>query len=291
MLRRSFPAFILLAIMPLALQPRAVRAEPVLPNFSPEDFVSGAPIDNPFFPLTPGTTFRWEGTITNPEDGDTSQERDEDFVTFQTKVIGGVTARVVHARVFNDGDLTEDTLDYYAQDKSGNVWYLGEDTKEFELDDEGNVIGTDTTGSWHTGVNGAKPGFIMPAVPSLKVGFEYFQENAPADEALDRATILALDETVTVPFGTFNGVLKTLEETDLEPGVQEQKFYAPGVGNILVHEDIQPNGKPLNTLALVSVTSGPSNAIPLPPAAWTGLGTMSLMLAAQGLRRIRRSRR
>jgi hypothetical protein len=284
---RRFFALIVVVLSMFVLVPAGrVLAEPVQPDFSPSNFVPGAPIDNPFFPLVPGTTFRYEGTATDPEDNSTSHNVETDFVTFQTKVVGGVVARVVHNQVHTDGDLAEDTFDYYAQDKSGNVWYLGEDTKEFELDDEGNIIGTDTTGSWHAGVHGALPGFIMPV--NHTIGFEYVQENAPTDQAIDRATNVSTTEKITVPVGTFMNVLKVLEESDLEPGVTEFKFYASGVGNILAHEDIQPDGKPLNVLPLVSVTHSGPQVIPLPPAAWTGLGTMALMALAKGARTLRR---
>lgn len=284
---RSFSALLVLSVVSLIPAGRAL-AEPVQPDFQPGNFVTGAPIDNPFFPLVPGTTFRYEGTATDPEDNSTSHNVETDFVTFQTKVIGGVVARVVHNQVHTDGELTEDTSDYYAQDKSGNVWYLGEDTKEFELDDEGNIINTDTTGSWHAGVHGAKPGFIMPV--DHTIGFEYFQENAPTDQAIDRATNVSVTEHITVPVGSFMNVLKVLEESDLEPGVKEFKFYAAGVGNILAHEDVQPDGTPLNVLPLVSVTHSGPQAIPLPPAAWTGMSTLAMMLVGMGMRRIRRVR-
>src|SRR5206468_8603921 len=133
--------------------------------------------------------------------------------------------------------------------------------------------GTDTSGSWRTGVHGDLPGFIMPANPT--VGFSYFQENAPADDAIDQAQIVSLNETVSVPFGNFTNVLKTLETSPLEPDVLEAKFYAKGVGEILIWENIDASGQPLNRIPLISVTSG--NAIPLPHAAWAGLATMGLL--------------
>jgi len=258
-------------------------AGPVLPNFSASNFASNAPIDNKFFPIVPGTTFKYGANVSDPESGDTGFERDEDFVTNQRTNIGGVNARVVHSRVWLDDVLVEDTLDYYAQDKSGNVWYMGEDTKEFEYDDNGKVIGTDTTGSWRTGVNGAKPGFIMPANPT--VGFSYFQESAPNDEALDQAEVASLNESVSVPAGDFTNALKTLETTELEPGNLEAKFYAAGVGPVLILENIGADGTALNRIPLLSVTT--ANAIPLPPAVWSGMLTitLALMVAAVNVRR------
>lgn len=257
-------------------------AGPVLPTFSPANFTPGAPIDNAFFPLVPGTTFRYEGDVTDADTGDKSHERDEDFVTPTTKTIGGVSARVVPSRVWMDDVLAEDTFDYYAQDKSGNVWYLGEDTKAFEYDDNGKLINTDTTGSFRAGVGGAEPGFIMPADP--QVGFSYFQENAPVQDALDQAQVVSRTEKITVPVGTFDNALKTLETTPLEPGLHENKYYAAGVGNILVEADIPDGGVAVNVLPLVSKTT--VSAVPLPPAGYAAL--LTAVLAARATLNSRR---
>jgi hypothetical protein len=175
-------------------------------------------IDNPFFPLKPGTTFIYEGP--------TSQgfERNTMEVTTNTKLIDGVTCVEVHDAVFIDGQLSEDTLDWYAQDKEGNVWYFGEDSDELA---NGRV--TSLGGSWQGGVNGAKPGIIMEAHP--KVGDTYRQE-FQLGNAEDTAGVLSLTQTVTVPDGTFNNCLETYEISGLEPGALEHKFYAPGVGNV-----------------------------------------------------------
>ena len=242
------------------------HAGPVLPAFSPMNFSPAAPIDNPYFPLPPGTTFRETATVTDPDTGKTGFQVDENLVTSTLKNIAGVQARVVRARSWLDNQLIEDTLDYFAQDRSGNVWYLGEDTKAFEYDSAGHLINIDTSGSFRTGVHNAKPGFIMPANPS--VGFSYYQEFAPTEQALDQAKILSLSDSVTVPAGSFTNVLKTEETSAVEPGVVENKFYARGFGEIRVFEDIQPNGKPLNTFVLQSVST---TAIPLPPALMPGL--------------------
>jgi len=288
--RRFFPACLIVSLV-LLLLPLTLRADPVLPNFDPANFTAGAPIDNPFFPLSVGTTFRWEATVTDPEDNSTSHQVEQDFVTSQTKTLGGVLARVVHSTVHVDGEQEEDTLDYYAQDKFGNVWYLGEDTKSFERDDEGNIISTDTTGSWHAGINGAKPGFIMPNEAQLKVGFEYFQESAPADDALDQAKVESLTKSVNIPFGSFTDVLQTRESSSLEPGFHENKYYAKGVGLLVAEEDITSDGKIGDTLRLTSITHGGPAVIPLPPAAWTGMSTLALLLVGKGLRRARRRSR
>jgi len=143
-------------------------------------------------------------------------------VSRATKQILGVNVTVVHDRVYLNKKLAEDTLDWYAQDKRGNVWYFGEDSKEIT---NGQV--TSTEGSWQSGVNGALPGIVMQAHP--KKGDKYQQEFA-GQTASDRAAVLSTRASTQVPFGTFSGVLQTKEFTPLEPGVVEHKFYAKGIG-------------------------------------------------------------
>jgi hypothetical protein len=185
-----------------------------LPEFDPRNFVHV--VDHPFFPLGPGTRYTFEGF-----DGD-EPLRDIIDVTREDKEILGVKVVVVLDRVFISGELAERTLDYFAQDKDGNVWYLGEDTKEFE---NGKVVSTE--GSFEAGKNGAKAGIIMRAHP--KVGETTQQEVAPG-VAEDRATVVALDATVTTPYRTFHNCIKTRDFTPLEPGALEVKFYCRGVG-------------------------------------------------------------
>jgi hypothetical protein len=185
-------------------------------NINPQDF--STTIDNPFFPLVPNTTYVYVGTTEG------SAARDEFAVTRRTKVIASVTCREVRDRAYVDGVLVEDTLDWFAQNKDGTVWYFGEDTKE--LDANGNVISTE--GSWQAGVNGAQPGIIMEAYP--RVGDPPYRQEFLAGVAEDMATILALNKTVNVPFGSFKDCLETEEFTQLEPGTIDHKFYARGVG-------------------------------------------------------------
>jgi len=207
-------------------------------DINPEDFT--VTIDNPFFPLQPGTTFIYKGRK------QLSKERDEFAVTDRTIVIDGATCRVVHDRVFVRGVLPEDTFDYFAQDRDGNVWYFGEDTKE--LDRHGRVVTTE--GTWRAGVNGAQPGVIMEAHP--RVNDHYFQEVA-APLAQDEAIVLNLHEIVAVPFGKFTNCLQTKEFTQLEPGNIEHKFYARGIGFIL--SIVVKGGK--ERLALVNTVRKP----------------------------------
>ena len=127
-------------------------------------------------------------------------------------------------RVWLDEDLTEATFDWYAQDNEGNVWYMGEDSKEYE---NGEVVSTE--GSWEAGVDGAKPGIIMKADP--QVGDSYRQEFYPG-HAEDAAKVVSLNETVTVPFGTFTNCLQTRDVNLLDPTENEDKYYCTSVGGV-----------------------------------------------------------
>ncbi|MGH7511925.1 MAG: hypothetical protein ACREOQ_03270 [Gemmatimonadales bacterium] len=211
----------------------AAAAESRLPEFDPGDFVRH--VTNPLFPLPLGTTLIYRGT----EDG--LPERVVTEVTTDHKTILGVPVVVVLDRVFLNGVLKEKTFDWYAQDQDGNVWYFGEDTKEFE---NGKVIST--AGSFEAGKNGAHAGIIMRAHPVL--GQTTPQEFA-AGVAEDKGKVLDLDATVTVPYGTLPHCLKQAEFTPLEPAALEHKFYCPGIG-IARERDV--SGGTVNTaLAIV----------------------------------------
>ena len=183
------------------------------PMLDPADF--GGPIDNPLFPLVPGTTFHYEG---ESEDGPQSNDV---TVTHETRQIMGITATVVRDVEFVAGQLVEETFDWYAQDDDGNVWYLGEDSHEFE---DGEPV---ESGSWEAGVDGAKAGIIMKAEP--RVGDRYYQEFY-IGEAEDEGEVIAVNQSVTVPFGEFAGCVRTADFTRLEPDQLEHKIYCPGVG-------------------------------------------------------------
>jgi hypothetical protein len=189
------------------------------PVIDPANFVEV--VDNPYFPLTPGTTYVFEGV----RDG--RGQRDEFEVTGGTKVVLGVTSVVVRdtATRIADGSLIERTDDWFAQDKDGNVWYMGEDTKTFDA--MGNVKSTE--GSWEAGVDGALPGIVMPSNPEVLAA--YRQEYYPG-QAEDMAWLVSLDQSVNVPYRSFGHVLETLEWSPLEPDVVEKKYYASGIGLI-----------------------------------------------------------
>lgn len=210
---------------------------PYDPVIDPANFLTSTTINNPFFLLTPGTTFIYEGQTV------AGFEHDEFFVTHNTKVILGVTCIEVHDTSTVDGVLTEDTFDWFAQDNAGNVWYFGENARQLV---DGVIVGVE--GSWTAGVDGAKPGIIMEAQP--QVGDFYRQEFA-LDAAEDVAEVVSLNGPVSVPYGVFQNCLETEETSPLEPNALEHKFYCKGVGNVLT-QDITAG----ETLPLVQITTG-----------------------------------
>ena len=196
-----------------------------------------AAVTNEWWPLTPGTIYSFEANTSDGLEVTTVE------VLASTKVIMGVTATIVHDQVELDGELVEDTFDWYAQDAAGNVWYLGEDTKEYE----GNVV-VSTEGSWEWGVDGALPGVMMWADPSAYLGEAYRQEFLEG-EAEDWGKVVALDEAVDVPYGNFTGCIETEDWNDLDIGPHEHKFYCSGLGFVL---EIAGGG---DRVELVSVTT------------------------------------
>jgi hypothetical protein len=208
---------------------RFVEGESYAPAFDSANF--GSPLVNDYFPLEPGLTAVFEG----------GGEHVVVTVTDQTKVILGVTTHVITDTVTVNGEVIEDTADWYAADDFGNVWYFGEQTAEYE----GGQV-TSTEGSWEAGVDGALPGIIMLAEP--QVGDAYRQEFY-AGHAQDVARVHANGETITVPNGSFTLVIVTEDWSELTPDVRERKWYAPGIG--VVHEETIQGGS--GTLSLVDV--------------------------------------
>jgi hypothetical protein len=191
-------------------------------ELDPADFT--VDITNTYWPMQPGD--RW---ISSETDGKGDVLRVEVTVQDATyTVAAGIEARVVHDLVTRNGAVVEDTIDWYAQDGDGNIWYVGEQTAEYE---NGQVVSTE--GSWEAGVDGAQPGIAVPADP--KPGLTYRQEYL-ADQAEDQGAVLSTDEQVGVPTGIYTGALLTRDTTALEPDLVELKFYAPGIGPVLTLE-------------------------------------------------------
>jgi hypothetical protein len=220
--------------------PPAAASEATCPPFpGPAAFV--ARIDNRYLPTLPGSSYVYRGT----EGGD--EQRDVVEVTYETKSILGVAAVVVRDTVSDRrGRLIEQTLDWFAQDTAGNVWYLGEDSKDYE---NGQVVSTE--GSWEAGVGGAQPGIIMQAQP--RKGETYRQECAPG-VAEDSARIVDVKTPVKTPHGDYGHAWHIREWTPLEPGVAEEKYYDKCIG--LVKVVVVKGGK--GSTSLVDVKNGPS---------------------------------
>jgi hypothetical protein len=186
-------------------------------KLDPTDFTTN--IDNPYWPMRPGSHWVYREV----ENGEA--QRVDVTVTNQTKTLEGIEARVVHDRVSGNGETLENTYDWYAQDSQGNLWYLGEDTAEYE-----NGKLKTKEGSWAAGVDGAEPGVVVPASP--KQGMTY-REEYYAGHAEDGAEVLSVNSQVQVPFGRFKDALLTRNFSTIEPTVEEMKLYAKGVGPVM----------------------------------------------------------
>jgi hypothetical protein len=186
------------------------------PRLDPSMFVDV--IDNPYLPLPPGAHWRYEGM------SDAGPETVEIVVTADRKEILGISAVVVHDSVTVGGQLIEDTYDWFAQDVDGNVWYLGEDVKDYE-----NGVVVSTAGSWTAGIGGARAGIVMAADPAVD---DVYRQEFLAGEAEDMMEYIATGPGVTTPAGSFDDVVTTRDWTPLEPDVVEEKSYARGVGKV-----------------------------------------------------------
>jgi hypothetical protein len=222
---------------------------PTLPEFDADDFRSRERIDNPYFPALRGTVYTY-GNI--PEGDDEDTERNDVFATFENKMVLGVNAHVVRDTAYENGLLVEDTLDYYAQDKNGNVWYFGEDVFNYRYDDDGNYLSTDSDGAWLANGVTAFPGYIMPTRETLEaLGNGYFQEFAPGI-AEDQADLISFNATADLDIGFFKDVLQTLDTTQLEPDQREHKKYEPGVG-LVAEEELNELGEVEKTVELLGI--------------------------------------
>ncbi|MEJ7596468.1 MAG: hypothetical protein WKG01_01055 [Kofleriaceae bacterium] len=189
------------------------------PTFDVAKFSNPTEIDNPLQPLTPGATLNYES----------SEETIEYEVTNRTKVVAGVTTRVINDRVYDlDGVIVEDTDDWFAQDDAGNVWYMGEAVKNYNYDEDGNLIDITNEGSWEAGVDGAQPGVNMWAAPAVRTSYRQELYRGTAE---DMAFVIRTDATIRLSDGTvYTGCLQTLDWVPLDPAAVEYKYWAPGIG-------------------------------------------------------------
>lgn len=209
---------------------------PASPNRHPGPAEFVARVDNPWFPLRPGTTYIYRGV----KDGQSS--RDVFAVTSETKTIEGIRCTVVRDRLYLRGRLHERTQDWYAQDETGNVWYFGEATAELNP----NSSVKTTEGSWQAGVHGARAGLFMPAHPHRgQTGLQELYKG----HAEDHFRVLSLAAQVHTPAASSNRALLTREWTPLEAGVVDHKLYVRGVGNVL--EQTIRGGDERNTLVSI----------------------------------------
>ncbi len=209
--------------------PPVAQAATVPPDFGAAVFSDPLTLDHPLLPFEIGLARTF---VVHAEDTyETLVVERLDAV----RVVAGVPCAVVRDRVWEEGLLIEDTLDWYAQDDAGNVWYMGEEVDNYEYDDDGVLIGFDHDGSWEAGLDvagvgqPAQPGYALPATP--QPGDLYFQEYYPG-EAEDMGRVVALDVPVMLADGRTLLCLQTEDYTPLEPGVSEYKYYAPGIGAV-----------------------------------------------------------
>jgi hypothetical protein len=236
-----------LTIVALLLLPWAVacggQKEPaaILAPFDAHNFADSAHITSTWLPYVVGTKFVYQGQIRN------IPQVVETLVTPETRNIAGVEARVIWDMDIDNGQLVEETRDYVAQDKQGNVWYMGETTTHYV---NGPLI--DHADTWVAGEKGAKPGILMPANPRLSS--RPYQTEYAKNVAEDRVRVIALNQSVCTPLKCFQGALKVEDTSPLDPGAIEHKFYVPGVGlvkSVIVQGDPEESN-------LVSVTPSPA---------------------------------
>ncbi len=249
---------------------QVAAAAPLLPYWAVQTFDPGAPIDNPFFPMTDFVNiYVYEAEI--EDEGEIVTGRSELTNLGPGPMILGVQTQVQRDEEFEDGVILERTFDYYAQDTAGNVWYFGENVTNFEYDDDGILTGTNNDGEWIAGEGDNLPGIIMLAAPQ-PIAFNYYQEYAPGI-ALDNGTPFSAGNEVTIDFGTFNDVLQILEGNEVDPDAREFKYYAPGTGLILVEEDLNEMFEdPEVVFELVDI-----RPIPIPAAAWMFASALGLL--------------
>jgi hypothetical protein len=240
------------------------------PVINPEDF--STVIDNPYFTMIPGTTFVFE------KESDEGVERIEAYVTDTTRNIIGVETLVVYERTWLEDELIEETYDWFAQDKEGNVWYFGEDSKEFE---DGEV--STTFGSWEAGVNDAKPGILMKAKPA--VGDFHYQEYSEG-VAIDTSDILDVNVSIKTKFGSFTGCVKNKEGSALAKDLLEHKYYCPEAGNVVYIIDVGSGEEEVLVEIIKEDVNGETNGIVLKVV----YGVLVVVLLAGFIRKLTKKR-
>jgi hypothetical protein len=194
-------------------------------DFDPGRFSDPTTVDNQWFPLKPGTQLTWEGSAL---DGEDKIARKVVFtVSSLTKTINGVRTVVGWDRDYNDGELVEPELVFFAQDDDGNVWTLGQYPEEYE---DGKLVAIP---AWLAGMEGAKAGLVMRTAPQPATP-DYSQGLGPKVEYADRAKVRKVDERTCVPTGCYENVLVTEEWDTADPKARQLKYYASGVGNVRV---------------------------------------------------------
>jgi hypothetical protein len=197
-------------------------------------------VDNPYLPLLPGTRREYRSEASDGEVEIIVVE-----VLDEHRTVMGVDTIVVHDLVTTeDGEVIEDTVDWYAQDADGNVWYFGEDTTAYE-----NGVAS-KVGSWEGGVGGALPGIAMPASPAVTA--TGYRQEFLAGTAEDMGQVIAVGEPLTVAAGSYTDTIRTRDWTPLEPDIVEEKVYAAGVG--FIYETKTSGSGPGETVELTALT-------------------------------------
>jgi hypothetical protein len=226
----------LIALAPVA----SAQADPRLPDLSAADF--SAAVANPWFPLTPGHVARY-ATVNRfgapLEDGERSVTR----VEGPGPVIMGVQTVAVLDEAWEGDHVVERTTDYFATDSAGNLWYFGEDVENFTYNDEDMLIRTDADGTWRAGVDGAMPGIAIPGAPA--VGDSFYQEHAPANDAMDYAEVVAVNLTLDGR----TGVLQLADLSAIDSDHREFKYFAPGIGLLRAEEELDAGNVPGTVVA------------------------------------------
>ena len=202
----------------------STAAKPYL-ELDPSDFKNSTDITNEWMPLKPGTRFVYEGTTV--DDGEVLPHQVVITVTDLTKVINGVRSVVTWDLDYSDGELVEAEIAFFAQDKEGNVWRMGEYPEEYE---DGEIV---EAPAWIHGVEGAKAGISMMAKPQIGTP-SYSQGWGPAVNFTDRGEVYKMGQKTSVPFGSYQDVLVIKESSEDEPNAFQLKYFARKVGNVRV---------------------------------------------------------